>query len=105
MNNMRHLHLDYNSLSGGITENFPTIGGGRLDEVTLNNNQLTGDFPGGWDPVNALEIIHIENNQFTSLSSDFCIMSVFVGGEVTELRSDCSICPCNDVWCSAPHCV
>ena len=71
MNSMRHLHADYNNFSGGITENFPTIGGGRLDQVTLNNNQLTGDFPGGWDPVSALEIIHIENNQFTSLSRDF----------------------------------
>ncbi|GAX27171.1 hypothetical protein FisN_13Lh278 [Fistulifera solaris] len=104
MNNLRHLYADYNQFSGGLTYNFPTIGGGRIDQVSINDNQLTGDFPGGWDPINALEILHIENNQFSSLSKDFCIMSVFVGGEVTDLRSDCSICPCNDVWCSAPFC-
>ncbi|GAX27631.1 hypothetical protein FisN_13Hh278 [Fistulifera solaris] len=104
MNNLRHLYADFNQFSGGLTYNFPTIGSGRIDQVSINDNQLTGDFPGGWDPINALEILHIENNQFSSLSKDFCIMSVFVGGEVTDLRSDCSICPCNDVWCSAPFC-
>lgn len=104
MNNLRHLLADHNSLSGVLSSSFPTIGSGRLDQVTLNDNQFSGDFPGGWDPVNALEVIHIENNQFSSLSRDFCIMSVFVGGEVTDLRSDCSICPCNDIWCRSPHC-
>lgn len=101
---LRHLLLDYNNFSGGLTANFPTIGNGRLDQVVLNDNQFSGPFPGGWSPRTALEVLRIQNNQFTSVNSDLCIMSVFVGGELTDFRTDCSICSCRDIWCNVPYC-
>lgn len=105
MASLRHLHLDYNIFSGELNYNFPRLGSSRMDQIVLNDNQFSGEFPGGWDPLTALEVLRIHNNQFWSVSKDLCIMSVFVGGEVTDLRTDCAACGCNDIWCRSPYCV
>ena len=42
---LRVLYLDHNRLSGQVPDDFGTIGGGRLKQLFMNDNQFTGYFP------------------------------------------------------------
>jgi hypothetical protein len=42
----------------------------------------------------------MHNNMFTTdLDKDFCKQSVFLGGEMVEMKADCGICSCKDNYC------
>lgn len=101
---IRHLYLNDNHFSGEIPQEFTTMGFGRIDQVVLHNNQFEGTFPGGWDPVEFLQVVSIFNNKFRAIHKDICQMSVFVGGELTSLRADCDICKCGAPYCVRPRC-
>lgn len=98
-NSLRHLHLDHNRFSGSLPEEFPQIGLGRLNQLTLANNDFTGVVPGDWDPIDHLVTIDIRNNSFSEFGKDLCKMSVFSSGELATLRADCSICNCGAPFC------
>ena len=46
--NLRHFHMDHNTFVGSIPEDYADLGSNRLLQFYLNDNQLTGNFPGGW---------------------------------------------------------
>lgn len=104
LNSIRHLYLSHNQFHGTIPEAFTTMGGGRMNQVIISHNNFEGDFPGNWNPVRFLEALEIQNNNFRSFSNDICKLTVFSGGELTALRSDCSICRCGKEMCSSPVC-
>ena len=43
---LRHLHLDHNNFHGTLPESYISAGNGRLETLTVDNNQLTGAVPG-----------------------------------------------------------
>lgn len=104
LSQIRHLYLNNNRLTGTIPDAFISIGNDRVNQLILNDNYFTGTFPGRFVLRNMLEAIEIQNNQFSAVHSDICRQSIFGGGEVTALRTDCSICPCRDPMCSYPIC-
>jgi len=96
---IRHIHLDHNQLTGTIPNEFMTMGDGRMNQVFLNDNAFTGVFPGDCDPCNLLNALEMQNNLFTEIDRGVCQYSVFNGGEMTAMGSDCSICPCGIPFC------
>lgn len=50
MQSLRILYLGHNRLSGQLPDDFSSIGGGRLKQLFIENNNFSGYFPGeGWD--------------------------------------------------------
>ena len=97
---MRSLYLGHNSLTGSIPTNFARIGNGWLKQFYANDNQLTGQFPQGWDPIYYITNIDIRNNQFTrDMPSSVCSLNVFDRAEMVELRTDCDVCDCKKPLC------
>lgn len=98
---LRHLMLDHNQLVGTLPSLLTTIGNGRLQQLTLNDNAFVGEVPGKFDPVNFIQAIHLQNNRFDSISKDICETSVFISGEVVDFNADCGICECQEL---CAHC-
>lgn len=101
---LRHLHLDHNQLSGTVPSSIINAGDGRLNSLSLHDNQLTGALPGDHEFFNKLVQYTVYNNNFTSMDRASCGLSVYFGGELTEFKSDCDICPCGGnsilcIWC------
>jgi hypothetical protein len=103
MFNLRILYLNHNRLSGSFPVNFPLIGNNRLWLLQVNDNQLTGVIPGGYN-IRQMDLSEYQNNLFTSMDTLMCRNIVFVGGEMVSMRSDCgATCPC-EFYCSADLC-
>ena len=43
---LRHLFLDNNQFTGTVPPSYVVAGNGRIESLTLNDNQLRGAFPG-----------------------------------------------------------
>lgn len=93
---LRHLFLDNNQFQGTLPESYITVGNGRLEQLTVNNNQLTGAVPSEHTQFNYLNMYLLDGNNFDSMSDKTCRLSVFVGGENVEFKVNCDICICRD---------
>ena len=101
---LRHLHLDHNRFNGSLPQDFTQIGGGRLNQLTVQNNELTGVVPGDWDPITMLVTLEVQNNEFSGFGKNLCKLSVFHSGELASLRSPCDICSCGQPFCDQSIC-
>lgn len=102
---LKHLYLDYNKLTGSLPNLFLRIGTWRTKQIVLNDNRFTGVFPTGFEASSSLEALEIQNNRFTGIGKRICNMSVLINAELSALRTDCKICPCdNSVICKPPSC-
>ena len=100
---LRILYLNHNKLSGSFPTSFPLIGNNRLWLLQVNDNQLTGVIPGGYN-IRQMDLTEYQNNLFTSMDTEMCRNIVFIGGEMISMRSDCgATCPC-EYYCSADLC-
>ena len=103
MFDLKILYLNHNKLSGSFPVNFPLIGNNRLWLLQVNDNQLTGVIPGGYN-VRQLDVTEYQNNLFSSMDTTMCANIVWVGGEMISMRSDCgATCPC-EYYCGANQC-
>lgn len=101
---LRVLYLDHNNLSGSVPSSLGLIGNGRITLLSLQNNALTGEFPGFPLHNNLLNVLEIHNNQFSSMDKhDICNQIVFNYGELVMLRADCDICRCKH-FCDKDQC-
>lgn len=57
MFHLRHLHLDHNKFRGTIPLSYNSVGNGRLESLTLHDNQLTGVVPGPRPMYNKLTLV------------------------------------------------
>lgn len=97
---LKHLHLDHNSFSGTLPESYINVGNGRLEQLTINNNQLTGEVPDNHELSNKLVLFNLQNNLFDEgLGKGTCELAVFVGGENVDFKADCDICDCKSFFC------
>jgi hypothetical protein len=93
MSRLKNLYLDHNNLVGSLPTEFLSIGGGRLYLLELNNNQLTGEVSSdNFDGL--MEVLYIQNNNFTSIGDKVCKQIVWESGELASFRADCSACTC-----------
>lgn len=96
MISLRHLYLDHNSFAGTIPANFPQLGNGRISQIHLGSNLLTGTVPTGFEPLDKLNSFSVENNNITTpVDAAMCSLSVFELGVMVEMRTDCEICTCD----------
>ena len=103
MFDLKILYLNHNKLSGSFPVNFPLIGNNRLWLLQVNDNQLTGVIPGGYNE-RQLDLTEYQNNLFSSMDTTMCANIVWVGGEMISMRSDCgATCPC-EYYCGANQC-
>lgn len=94
---LRHLHLDHNNFVGTLPESYITVGNGRLEQLTINDNQLTGAVPDNHEFYWFLVTFNLQNNNFDEwLDGGTCRLTVFTGGENVELNADCDICSCRN---------
>lgn len=97
---LRHLFLDHNNFEGPVPESYINAGNGRIQTLTLNDNNFSGAFPGNHEVFNRMLQLTIENNNFNSMDKSTCQLGVFSGGELVEFKSDCLICRCGvDFMC------
>lgn len=106
MVSLRHFDLSYNEFSGTIPEDYSDLGSNRLFQFYLNDNKITGEFPGNWHtklPHKWLTNVDISNNRLTEkLPGSVCMLSVYEEGETIEFRADCDVCNCKNLcyrWC------
>ncbi|EEC49606.1 predicted protein, partial [Phaeodactylum tricornutum CCAP 1055/1] len=62
MNALTLLYLNHNSFRGTIPSTYPELGNDRLQVYELNDNQLTGEVPGGYVVRNLLQSVEMQNN-------------------------------------------
>ncbi|CAJ1968042.1 unnamed protein product [Cylindrotheca closterium] len=91
---LRHLFLDHNQFTGTMPQSYIVAGNGRIRTLEVNDNQLRGAFPGNHQSYTELMQLTLHNNNFDSMDKDTCKLEVFVGGELVEFKSQCSICRC-----------
>lgn len=97
---LRHLHLDHNLFNGTIPDSLPTAGSDRLKQLSLDHNELDGEFPGEWAYSWHLTALTLHNNTLSSpVPTDVCAMSVMQGGGLVEMKADCEICSCGEPFC------
>jgi hypothetical protein len=100
----RVLYFDHNQFVGTIPSNYGGIGNGRMAELTLDNNQLTGEVPTDWPKDNLnLITVRFQNNKITTPigNKGLCELDVFKEvGELLELGAECDICSCKTELCS-----
>jgi hypothetical protein len=76
---------------------FPRLGSGKMEEIHLNDNQLSGEysFDTEYASKTFMNVLEIQNNNFTGIASTICGLSVLDGeGELIELGADCGACSC-----------
>lgn len=97
---LRHLHLDHNLFNGTIPDSLPAAGSDRLKQLSLDHNELDGEFPGDWAYSWHLTALTLHNNTLTSpVPTDVCAMSILQGGGLVEMKADCDVCSCADPFC------
>ena len=95
MDSLKILYLDHNRLTGELPSDFiAETGNGRLQSLIVNDNLLTGEFPGETTVLNSMDIVEFQHNNFTSMNTDLCSLIVFSMGEMISLRADCGVCRC-----------
>ena len=82
---LRHLHLDHNQFRGTLPDSYNTVGNGRLESFSINNNELTGVVPGKRSLYNKLVQYTFQANNFDEMDSDVCRTEIPFGENV-ELR-------------------
>jgi hypothetical protein len=92
---LRHLHLDHNSFRGTLPFSYNMAGNGRLESLTIHDNELTGVVSGERLLYNKLVIFTLYENKFDSIESENCNM-IIPRGEMVEFKTDCDICQCDD---------
>jgi hypothetical protein len=60
---LRNLHLDHNNFNGTLPESYINAGNGRLTQISIEHNQLTGALPGDHEFRNILGKYTILNLQ------------------------------------------
>jgi hypothetical protein len=96
---VRHLYLDHNRFTGTIPSSIINAGDGFLRSLALNDNQFTGDLPGDHEQFRKMDQLMVQNNDLDGMNKKTCDLSVFMGGEMVEFKSDCDICRCKDFMC------
>jgi hypothetical protein len=96
---LRHFFLDHNRFEGTIPETYPLAGSGRMISFFADHNQLTGSVPDNWSMFNKLVQYTVHENNFHTLGPLNCNFNVFAGGQLVELKADCNICTCQDIFC------
>lgn len=100
---VRIFYLNHNQLSGSFPYNFTSIGNNRISLLQVNDNQLTGIIPSGFNR-RQLDLSEFQRNSFSSMDVEFCRNIVWVGGEMVSMRSDCgATCPCQ-YFCGTDYC-
>ena len=97
LSKLRTLSLDHNKLTGTMPGTFPRLGNGKMEEIHLNDNLLSGSysFNDEYASKTFMNILEIQNNNFTEIASSICSLSVLDGeGELIELGADCGACGC-----------
>jgi hypothetical protein len=108
MSRLRTLYVDYNMLSGRLSDNLDRLGNGGLEQLVLNDNLFTGQFPGR--DFDALRVLEVQNNGFDRMERNVCDLSIFWegGGDTTGtmsiFKADCAICGCQLYFCDASRC-
>ena len=103
MINLKHLYLSNNRFNGQLPSPFSNLANGRIQQIIIHDNQFTGAFPGGYDIIDIMARIEIQNNDFTLLSNDICDLQVWSKGEMVTFKADCKICTCKD-FCGQGEC-
>jgi len=94
---LRSLHLSHNNFVGTLPDSYINAGNGRVTDISIEYNQLTGAVPGDHWYKNVLLSFTLHENLFSDrLDKDTCKQSVFHSGEMVELKADCAICDCDD---------
>ena len=101
---LRVLYLDDNRFSGSVPSTIGHIGNGRLTLLSIQNNTFTGEFPGFPMYDNLLNVLEMQDNNFSSMNKgDVCNQIVFNYGEMVMLRADCNVCRCKH-FCDDGEC-
>lgn len=95
-----HMYFDHNNLNGTVPSWSLSLP--NLEELYLNDNQLTGGMPVGFAANHPqLLTLHIQHNSLTQvLEPAICQLDVYLQGNMIDLGSDCSICQCT-FFCNA----
>ena len=101
---LRHLYLDHNNFEGTVPSEIINAGNGRLHSLRLNDNQFVGEMPGNYQSITEMNLLEVQNNNFTSMDSNTCKLWVFDGGELVDFKSDCSVCNCGNKSTMCRHC-
>ena len=51
---LRHLFLDHNQFTGTVPQSYVVAGNGRIQTLEVNDNQLSGAFPGNHETYTQL---------------------------------------------------
>ena len=97
LSKLRSLYLDHNELTGTMPGTFPRLGNGKMEDIHLQNNYLSGEysFETEYESKSFLNILEIQQNNFTGeIATAVCGLSVLTEGELIALGADCSICSC-----------
>lgn len=96
---LRHLHLDHNGFTGPLPTSYINVGNGRLEQLSVNDNQLTGEIPADRELTNKMVMLNLENNDFSSIDKDTCDILIGYGGEGVEFTTECEFCICKIFFC------
>jgi Leucine rich repeat len=94
---LRLLYLDNNQFTGTLPPRMGEIGNGRLNLFSIHDNMFTGTMPTFYNYTMKLNLMEIQNNDFTEMNQDMCKHSVFAEGELVHLSADCEVCPCKNL--------
>jgi hypothetical protein len=100
---LRSLYLDYNRFNGSLSQLWPSLGSGQVEQLILNDNQLTGEVPSRYDNQTHLKALEIQNNAFSKMNKVLCKQIVFEGGALVVWQADCDVCQCN-YFCGEGQC-
>jgi Leucine-rich repeat (LRR) protein len=112
---LRSIVLEFNQLTGSLPKQWSaSLGSGCMQQIILNNNLLTGEYPGRFRNQSCLVTLHLQNNTLDKISKDVCALTVtddrggigggIGGGSLVDFRADCSVCPCDDTVCGYREC-
>jgi len=89
------LFLDGNSLTGSIPNDFLRHNENTEEPVSigLSNNQLSGPLPKSLERFSALSIDLVGNTGITSIPTELCSLSGWMGGLVETYGCDAILCP------------
>jgi len=103
LSSLRLVYLDFNRFEGQLPNQWANLGDGQISSIVLTNNTFTGEVPGDYRSQDILEVLEIENNDFSKLGKNICKQIIFEDGQLTTFRVDCDICNCN-IWCDEGFC-
>ncbi|CAJ1962925.1 unnamed protein product [Cylindrotheca closterium] len=90
---LRHLFLDHNEFLGTLPESYVVAGQRRIKTLFVNDNNLSGVFPGNATLFQKMQELKTTNNHF-----DACNMGFYPDEPRIELKTDCDICKCRRLF-------